>query len=280
MNKFGGDWTKIKIEILVDYAKAYLHIMNKRQYFRLLYFDGFAGSGSIVKEKKVNIELTIGAARRIVEIENPRPFDMYYFVEKDKENYLSLKANIEEQFPQKKGIYIAEEDCNNKLIELSNYLRKPENKNIRTLAYIDPCGMQVEWRSIESLRGLNLDMWILVPTGMGVNRLLKKNGQISDAWLKRLEIFLGIGKDEINDLFYTKSPTLFEDFVEIKKEDKAVEKSAFLYANRLGEIFNYVSKPYELRNSSNSIMYHLFFTSNNKNGAKIANDIVNKYSGY
>ena len=45
MNEFGGDWTKTKIEILVEYAKAYLQIMSKRTYFKLLYFDGFAGSG-------------------------------------------------------------------------------------------------------------------------------------------------------------------------------------------------------------------------------------------
>ena len=28
MNQFGGDWTKIKIAILVGYAKAYLTIMK------------------------------------------------------------------------------------------------------------------------------------------------------------------------------------------------------------------------------------------------------------
>jgi hypothetical protein len=33
MNSFGGDWTKIKIEILVEYAKAYLTIMKSRQFF-------------------------------------------------------------------------------------------------------------------------------------------------------------------------------------------------------------------------------------------------------
>lgn len=47
MNKFGGDWTKKKIEILVEYAKAYLEIMKSRSYYKLLYFDGFAGSGFI-----------------------------------------------------------------------------------------------------------------------------------------------------------------------------------------------------------------------------------------
>tara|TARA_R100001530_G_scaffold113656_1_gene80608 strand:+ start:946 stop:1782 length:837 start_codon:yes stop_codon:yes gene_type:complete len=277
MNEFGGNWTKIKIEILVDYAKAYLQIMKGKDFFKLLYFDGFAGSGSIIKDNKVDIDVTVGAAKRIVEIDTPRPFDTYYFVEKDEKNMESLKEVTHDLFPQKQ-IFLANEDCNRKLIDLSNYLRDPKNKSVRTLVYIDPCGMQVEWRSIESLKGLNLDMWILVPTGLGVNRLLKKNGEISEAWLNRLEKFLGIGKTEITDLFYTKSPTLFEEFTYIQKEDKAIEKSAQLYGNRLKEVFEHVSKPYELRNSSNSVMYHLFLTSNNKTAVKIANDIVKKYN--
>ena len=44
MNKFGGNWTKQKMQIVVDYAKAYLTIMNKYPHFKTLYFDGFAGS--------------------------------------------------------------------------------------------------------------------------------------------------------------------------------------------------------------------------------------------
>jgi|GEM_PF-6342627 len=62
--------------------------------------------------------------------------------------------------------------------------------------------MHVEWRSIESLRGPPIDMWILVPKGLGVNRLLKKNGKISEAWLEKLEIFLGLSRDEIEKKFY------------------------------------------------------------------------------
>lgn len=52
MNEFGGNWTEKKIEILVEYAGAYLNIMNvyaKRYSWKLLYFDGFAGSGEIIK---------------------------------------------------------------------------------------------------------------------------------------------------------------------------------------------------------------------------------------
>ena len=138
--------------------------------------------------------------------------------------------------------------------------------------------MQVEWRSIESLRGIPIDMWVLVPTGMGVNRLLKTNGQISDAWLERLEIFLGLTRDEIEKHFYKKSGTLFPEIVDVKKEQDAITKSGKLYQTRLKEVFDFVSKPYELKNTTNSVMYHLFLTSNNETAIKIANDIVKKYT--
>ncbi|XZF15953.1 three-Cys-motif partner protein TcmP [Chitinophagaceae bacterium MMS25-I14] len=277
MNNFGGDWTKNKIEILVEYARAYLTIMKERKFYSLLYFDGFAGSGFIVKNKKLDVEVTVGAARRIIEISDPRPFDQYYFVEKDPMNFALLEKNTKVAFPDK-TIYTICDDCNKKLVDLATYLRNPKNKNVRTLAYVDPCGMQVEWNSIANLKGLSIDMWILVPTGLGVNRLLKKDGRISDAWLEKLEKFLGLSRTDIENHFYKKKATLFEDVTLIEKEKDAVEKSAKLYQNRLKEVFAHVSNPYELKNSSNSIMYHLYLTSNIKAGEKIASDIVKKYN--
>jgi three-Cys-motif partner protein len=282
MNNFGGDWTKIKIEILIQYAQAYLTIMNShadKYNWKLLYFDGFAGSGYIEKDKSYGVDITVGAARRIIEIADPRSFDEYYFVEKDPNNFKLLEKNTKGAFPKKK-IHTVCEDCNKKIIDLANFLRIPKNKNFRTLAYIDPCGMQVEWRSIENLRALPIDMWILVPTGLGVNRLLKNNGQISDAWLEKLEIFLGLTREEIEKKFYTKSirNTLFGQETHVSKEANAIENSAKLYQSRLKEVFEFVSKPYELKNSTNSVMYHLFLTSNNKAAEKIASDIVKKYN--
>lgn len=277
MNQFGGDWTKIKIEILVEYAKAYLNIMKGRNFFKLLYFDGFAGSGFIIKDNKIDIDITVGAARRIVEIDEPRPFDTYYFVEKDSKNFKLLEENTKNAFPNKK-IYAICEDCNKKIVDLSNFLRNPKNKSYRTLAYIDPCGMQVEWRSIECLRDLPVDIWVLVPTGLGVNRLLKNNGKISDAWIERLERFLGLTKEEIEKNFYKKTVTLFPEITFIQKEQDAIEKSAKLYRNRLKEVFAFVSKPYELKNSTKSTMYHLFLASNNETAVKIGNDIVKKFN--
>lgn len=277
MNKFGGDWTKTKIEILVEYAKAYLEIMKNRRFFKLMYFDGFAGSGFIIKDNKEGVDITVGAAKRIIEINDPRAFDSYYFVEKDTKNFKLLKKNTADAFPKKK-IYVIQDDCNKKLVDLAIFLRNPVNKYYRTLAYIDPCGMQLEWRSIENLKGLNIDMWVLVPTGLGVNRLLKRNGDISDLWKERLELFFGLTQQEINKLFYRETPTLFPDINFKEKEKDVIGKSAKLYRDRLKTVFDFVSQPYPLKNSLNTIMYHLFLASNKDTAAKIGNDIVRKYN--
>lgn len=46
---WGGDWTEEKLVAFSKYVTAYLTIMNKyrdKYNWRLIYFDGFAGSGS------------------------------------------------------------------------------------------------------------------------------------------------------------------------------------------------------------------------------------------
>lgn len=276
MNQFGGDWTERKIEIVVEYAKAYLTIMNKYPQFSCLYFDGFAGSGNIYKDDNVEIDVIKGAAIRILEIDEPKIFDTYYFVELDERNKNELEVIINKQFPERNK-YVVCDDCNNKLVSMSNFLKR--NKNYRTLAFIDPYGMSLKWSSLEILKGLGIDLWILVPTGIGMNRLLKNNGDIRDAWLNKLELSLGLSREEIKKHFYksTTIQTLFGEETFINKELNAIQKAGELYKKRLNEIFNYVSQPLEVKNSTGSIMYHFMMASNNAAAFSIANDVIKKY---
>ena len=138
--------------------------------------------------------------------------------------------------------------------------------------------MAVTWASIECLKSLGIDLWILVPTGIGVNRLLEKNGNISEAWLNRLEKFLGLDRDEVVKKFYKRysQHVLFSDqsmTLQIK-ENNAITKVHDLYKEKLQTVFNYVSAPFVMRNSKNSIMYHFMMATNNSEALKIANDII------
>ncbi len=272
MNKFGGDWTEDKMDIVVKYAAAYLMIMNQNNWVKTIYFDGFAGSGFI--DYGESEELKKGTSLRILDISEPKPFDIYYFVELDEEHKIALEANLSSH-PLRKNIHIVQEDCNRKLLDLAVYLK--ENRNYRALVYIDPYGMSVNWSSVESLKGLGIDLWILVPTGIGVNRMLTSTGNISESWMHKLEAFLGYSKEDIMRHFYKlrTSNTLFGEEKYNRKEINAVELAGDLYSKKLKEVFSYVSKPFVMRNSQNSIMYHFMMASNNKTAVKIANDVIN-----
>ena len=281
MNSFGGNWTERKIEIIVEYASAYLQVMKGaavKYNWKLLYFDGFAGSGYINKVIDGEKRVITGAARRILEIEKPIRFDDYYFVEKDQQFAEELSL-VKSDFPDHR-IHIVSEDCNEKIKSMGEFLRTDKGKHYKVLSYIDPYGMQLSWDSLEELKEANVDVWILVPTGMGVNRLLTKNGNISEAWLERLELFLGMKRTDILDNFYnvTTCLTLFGNETRVNKIDDAIEKSAQLYKSRLNQLFKYVTEPYVLKNRTNSVMFHFFMASNNPTAYKIGNSIVNKYN--
>jgi three-Cys-motif partner protein len=272
MNQFGGNWTEAKMEIVVGYAKAYLTIMNKQDWVKTLYFDGFAGSGLIDATDKE--EAIKGTALRILDIDRPRPFDLYYFVEKDEKNKKALETLVNANHFGK-NVHIVREDCNTKLIAMSKFLKS--NSKFRALAFIDPYGMSVNWSSIECLKNLGIDFWILVPTGVGVNRLLIRNNRnIPEQWLIKLEKFLGLSRQEILDYFYSSKTinTLFGEETSTNKEDSAIIKIGELYAQRLRTVFKFVSESFVMRNSNNSIMYHFMMATNNKTAYKLANDVI------
>jgi hypothetical protein len=74
--------------------------------------------------------------------------------------------------------------------------------------------MSLKWFSVEALKNLGIDLWILVPTGIGLNRLLKNNFDIEESWLNKLEIFLGMPRTEIKTIFINKE--LYKHFLVLK----------------------------------------------------------------
>ncbi|MGI4873427.1 MAG: three-Cys-motif partner protein TcmP [Janthinobacterium lividum] len=280
MNPFGGNWTAEKIDVFMKYVSAYLQIMKNQSHFRLLYFDGFAGSGVINPDEDPD-QFMQGVATQVLSITEPREFDLYMFVEKNPDRAANLQALVEQYFPDKgKRVRIAEGDCNEKLLLLAAYMRSPLHRNDRALAFIDPFGMQLSWDTLAALRGIEMDAWILVPTGIGIGRLLKNDGQIRPAWMARLQDFLGMNEEEIRGYFYREETThtLFGAETNVVKQERAVERAGQLYRERIraANIFSHVSEPLILKNSRNSVMYHFILCSNNAVALKIANDITRK----
>ena len=45
-DEWGGQWTEQKLDAFTKYVEAYLTILGKHEYWKTIYFDGFAGSMS------------------------------------------------------------------------------------------------------------------------------------------------------------------------------------------------------------------------------------------
>ena len=298
---WGGKWTEEKLDAFEKYVKAYLTIMNSYRDvhgWKLLYFDGFAGSGTRTQEEDIEEvqevqdlfgqEVTVedlnvyqGAAERVVKIESEgmRSFDYYYFVDKSDENCRLLEQRLAQYVIGGRKHHLSL-DANIAVKRLASTLHN--NSNCKALAFLDPFGMQIDWDSIGALKGLPIDLWILVPTGVIINRLLERkiDKEKGLAHAEKLKSFFGLPEKEIRDFFYTeeKVQTLFgDDDMVITKAENSIRRIAQLYVERLKSVMPYVTdEPLVLYNTHNVPIYHLVFAAKNKTAMKIAQEIIKK----
>ena len=274
--KFGGDWTEQKLDCVSKYLNAYTQIMNHRE-FDFMYIDAFAGMGH--RELKSENDIAIrrflaGSARRALEVK--LPFTRYVFIEADKNSFAELKK-LKDEFPNR-NIKCINRDANE---SLRNLCRETNWKANRAVVFLDPYGMEVEWTTIELIAHTQaIDLWLLFPIGMGVNRLLKKDGKIPISHRRKLNLFFG--SHDWFDEFYqlARQGSLFNEEDDLEKRDDILAEIQQYFIECLESVFAMVAQnPLPLRNSKNSLMYLLCFAAGNPNAPKaleIAQDILEK----
>ena len=289
--QFGGDWTEEKLECVRKYLSAYTTIMSK-QPFRFAYIDGFAGTGYRIRKpikkssqptsKKSSQsmmfpEMCESEVQKVSEVEeildgSPRvalevepPFHKYIFVEKNKARFSELQQ-LEVNFP-KANIEFVQDEANAYLQKLcsSNWLRSKR----RAVLFLDPYGMAVKWETIKAIANTKaIDLWLLFPSGIAVNRLLRKDGQIDEGIRETFDQFLG-ALDWFNQFYEVseKLPLFKNDLQKVANLD-SIEQ---YFIERLKSVFTKVAEnPLRLCNSKNSQMYSLCFAAGNPKGASTA----------
>ena len=284
-NNFGGAWTEEKLARVRKYLSAYATIMRK-QPFRFAYIDAFAGTGyRTLKESENSTELIFpemlgfleGSARVALEVD-PQ-FHKYIFIEKD-QNHFSKLQKLKDDFPcLRDRIELVQADGNTHVQKLCSYDWLGLGR--RAVLFLDPYGMEVKWQTIEAIANTKaIDLWLLFPLGVAVNRLLRRNGQIDENIRKTLDEFFGT--DDWFNEFYKESeePSLFDKSSELRKVANwdAIEH---YFIERLESIFAEVAQnPLRLYNSRSNPLYLLCFAAGNPKGAstavKIAQDILRK----
>lgn len=120
IDNWGGSWTEEKLDAFEKYVEAYLTIMHSTREQRkgwpkeIIYFDGFAGSGSRsenddIDSNQISIqsvfgdldiqreeaEVYQGSCERVLSL--TKKFDKYYFVDLDTSALDNLKQKLSEK---------------------------------------------------------------------------------------------------------------------------------------------------------------------------------------
>jgi three-Cys-motif partner protein len=110
---------------------------------------------------------------------------------------------------------------------------------------------------------------------MNRNALWRKPEPASAEGQARMTAFWG--DDSWRQAAYRQQPTLFGEDDDIKKRGNKEVVDAF--TDRLKSVagFKFVPEPMPMRNSTNAVVYYLFFASPNETGAKIVRAVFKKH---
>lgn len=285
--RFGGDWTTTKLDVvakyLVRYTTALKNKPSEERPFSKGYIDAFAGSGYRVARADPEHDaqqpllfpdlaedepqaLLDGSARRA--LKTAPPFDGYVFIERDAARCAELEK-LKAEFPEL-AIQIRRGEANAEIRKICrvNWASR------RAVMFLDPFGMQVEWTTIKAIAKTKaIDLWLLFPLGIGVNRLLKRSGEIPASWRKRLDLILGT-KDWYEKFYRVeKESSLYGDVDRVVKA--SIDSIGAYFNERLRSVFAAVAQPKVLRSKTNCPLYLLCFAVGNRSGAPVALRIAN-----
>ena len=280
-HKFGGGWTEQKLRILHEYLTAYCQIFRvnpSARYFDTIYVDAFAGTGLIETQKPVvdrkelfaefaeaeAVEFLKGSASRALQ----HPFTRYIFIEKSATRIAEL-GKLRADSLRKNDIFIEKGDAN---ACLAKFVNSTDWKKCRAVVFLDPYGMQVDWKTIEKLGETKaVDLWLLFPLGQAVMRLLRREGPPPVDWQQALDRVFGTHAWHSRFYVTTREAGLFgQEILSTHRiaDWQAVE--AFML-ERLKTAFCAVApNPGVLLNSQKVPLYLFCFASANPKGAPTA----------
>jgi three-Cys-motif partner protein len=168
-HRFGGQWTVEKLAKVKDYLQTYVTSLQY-QNFQLLYVDAFAGTGYVKTNEEGHNQTSFpefedgdtkgfisGSAANALGV--TPPFDEYYFIEKSEKRVAELQL-LKIHYPDLEDrIFLESGDANT---YLQNFC-KGDWRSRRAVIFLDPYGMQVKWKTIESIAATeSIDLWIFV----------------------------------------------------------------------------------------------------------------------
>lgn len=301
MRKFGGSWSEAKLDLVEDYTRSYLRVMQRQEWCDLHYVDAFAGRGMQAlksvrvegidaedldlvfgdeSERADTREFLVGSAMRAMRASavSTRHFDRFLFIDVDRRSCVDLEKMIGSEFPgaQEKVEVI----CGEASTALVPYIARTNWTSTRALVFLDPYGLEVGWDLLVRLAATKAcDVWYLFPLG-GVIRMMTRDGQVPETW----KWWLGrvFGTDGWYEEFYrpTGQQSLFGEGPEPVCRAASPDRVVAYVRQRLQTIFPAVSHAGILRNGKGAPLFALLLGVSNprptarKTAVRIADHLV------
>jgi three-Cys-motif partner protein len=279
--RWGGAWTAVKLEALKKYLAAYTVALKKQRY-RLLYIDAFAGTGEC---DVGNFEVRSGSASIALDV-RPR-FSEHIFIDRKAANCKALQRLVDERRYRAAKDGDAEEaqapvrvikgDANAELIRLC---AEVDWKSTRAVLFLDPFAMSVDWSTLERIAATKaIDVWYLFPLNAVYRQLARELNAVDDG--KRASLTEILGTEDWERDFY-ESPRvgdLFDDQPALRRHADW-QNIVTWFTRRLGTIFARVEEPKVLRQGKAAPLFALYFAVSNPSPAaadlacRIAGDIL------
>jgi len=263
-----GVWSEIKLEIVEEYGSAYTKAFKNWGNLEKYYIDGFSGPGAHVS--KTTGGLVEGSPARALNISPP--FDAYHFIDLSpvKTDYLRSICG------DRDSVHIYTGDCNEILTK--ELLPKIQYKKYnRALCLLDPYGLHLDWQvMLQAGKSKALDIFLNFPVmDMNRNAIWKDPDKVLASNIERMNKFWG--DESWKKAAYAESAQAGFFWTDVVKQSN--DKIVAAFRKRLKEVagFSFVPEPLPMRNSTNAVVYYLFFASQKPVAEKIISDIFKKY---
>lgn len=265
MMRDSQDYAKDKLTILSGYISRFTTSMRNKKWRALNYIDLQAGPG----KNQFKPSGDIGLGSPLIALTTPRLFNNYFLVELGNQEYPTLEQRIQTSNVRDR-INLYHGDCNVEIDKIIHRLNHIDNEKIPdkwgslNLAFIDPEGLEIEWKTIEKLgKQSRMDLIINFSTS-GITRNIKKFFQSDE----ETAIDRFFGTYEWRDIY---SNLIGRDNTIVRRE------LLDFYIYRLGQ-FGYENDlkrdEHVFKNKKNRQIYSLVFASKHRLGIKFWNGAV------
>lgn len=260
-------WSEIKLDIVREYAAAYSTILSAQRNPSLdhMYIDAFAGAG--VHISRTTGEFVAGSPLNALLVRPP--FREYHLIDLNTGKADSLRRIAGDR----PDVTIHEGDCNTILME-KVFPRAKYEAYRRALCLLDPYGLHLNWEIILTAGQMkSIEIFLNFPIAdMNRNVLWHNIEEVDPKQIARMNAYWG--DESWRDAAYDGKRNLFGWQ---EKTDNHAVVAAFQQRLKSVAGFKYVPDPMPMRNTTNAVVYYLFFASQRPVAAQIVTGIFDKY---